>query len=259
MRSTRKSRRIASGAPAAPARALEAELERLEARAGELEREKTELEAFAALAAHELLEPLVMTEAYASLVCERLDERRHAASRRDLDVLSRDAARVRGLVETLLHDARSDERRSRVDLSALVHDCLASLAPEITARNARIEVAPLPCVIGDERLIRVVLTTLLATALRCGRPGNRITVHATRRAGRRSISLLTDGPPIPLEERERIFGSHHHDGPAWSPPGATLGLTICRHLVQRHHGQIGLSATDRPGNHFFFTLPPRAR
>lgn len=92
--------------------ALEAKLARLEARAAELEREKAALEAFAAVAAHELLAPLIMTEAYATLVAERLDDGRHTASRRDLAILSREVARVRVLVETLLDDcAGADGRR----------------------------------------------------------------------------------------------------------------------------------------------------
>ena len=61
-----------------PSWALEAELARLEARAAELEREQAALEAFAAVAAHELLAPLIMTEAYATMVAERLEDSRHA-------------------------------------------------------------------------------------------------------------------------------------------------------------------------------------
>jgi light-regulated signal transduction histidine kinase (bacteriophytochrome) len=68
---------------------LEAEIRRLQARIAELEREKTDVGAFAAVAAHELLPPLVMTEAYAATVCERPGEERHADSRRDLETLGR--------------------------------------------------------------------------------------------------------------------------------------------------------------------------
>jgi light-regulated signal transduction histidine kinase (bacteriophytochrome) len=217
-----------------PALVLEAEIVRLQARAGELEREKTELAAFAAVAAHELLEPLVMTEAYATLVCDRLDARRHATLRRDLDVLGRDAARVRLLLEALLHDACAGEvpRRRRVDLAVVVSDCLRPLAPEIAARGACVEVEPLPRVLGDERLIGAVLGTLLATALRCGQAGGRIKLRATRRGGRRAIVLITDGLALPVGER----------------------LELCRYLVQRHDGEVGIR-----GPALFFTLPRASR
>ena len=50
---------------------LEREVQRLSARVEELERERAQLENITAMAAHELLEPLIMTEAYATTVSER--------------------------------------------------------------------------------------------------------------------------------------------------------------------------------------------
>jgi light-regulated signal transduction histidine kinase (bacteriophytochrome) len=229
------------GAAAAPRRAaaLEAEIDRLEARASELECQKRALEAFAAVAAHELLETLVMTEAYTGLISERLDGRRFAASRRDLGILGRDAARVRLLVEMLLHDARSGGRREpqrRVDLRELVDECLRSLAADIGARRARVEVGPLPRVLGDGRLIGVVIMSLLSTALLHGARGATVRVQAARRDGRWSLAIHSPGSPIPSEER----------------------LTVCRYLAHRHDGRVGLEAAAA-GNRLVFTLPPPQR
>ena len=49
------------------------EVEELSERVEELERRKDAVEGFAAVAAHELMEPLVMTEAYAALIGSRLE------------------------------------------------------------------------------------------------------------------------------------------------------------------------------------------
>src|SRR5689334_2956105 len=83
------------------------EVEELTEKVEELERRKDAVEGFAAVAAHELMEPLVMTEAYAALIGSRLEGPQHADTLRDLDALGRGAARMRRLIETLLHDARS--------------------------------------------------------------------------------------------------------------------------------------------------------
>jgi light-regulated signal transduction histidine kinase (bacteriophytochrome) len=227
-----------------PSWALEAKLARLEARAAELEDEKAALEAFAAVAAHELLAPLIMTEAYATLVAERLDDSRHAASRRDLAVLSRDVARVRVLVETLLCDLRwgsRSARHRRLDLESVARACLRSLAPEVEASGAQVEVAQLPRVIVDQRLISVVLTTLITTALSSARHGGRVVVDGARHGGHWSIWVQVDGPMIASVARAR------------HPRIAGAGLNICRHLVERHGGEIRVSATNR----FCLTLPQR--
>jgi len=65
---------------------LEREVERLSARVATLESEKRQTEAFAAVTAHELMEPLVMTEAYASILSERLEGPEHERSRADQGV-----------------------------------------------------------------------------------------------------------------------------------------------------------------------------
>jgi light-regulated signal transduction histidine kinase (bacteriophytochrome) len=200
--------------------ALEAKLGVLEARAA---------------AAHELLAPLIMTEAYATLVADRLDDGRHAASRCDLAVLSHHVARMRVLVETLLDDLRSSERppqRRPLDLSSLAQECLRSLAPEVRASGARVEVGPLPRVIGDRRLISVVLTTLITTALRSGCPDGMLVVDGVRHDSHWSMRVAC-GPGIPTV------------APPRHPRGAAVGLSICRQLVERHGGRIDVSTQNR--------------
>ena len=82
------------------------EIIRLRTRVTELEREKEAVERFAAVAAHELLTPVVMIDACAATVADRLDgDERHLESRHDLDVLRRGCAQSRLLVESLLHHA----------------------------------------------------------------------------------------------------------------------------------------------------------
>ena len=91
--------------PARTPELLERELLRLSARIEELESERSQFEDFAAMAAHELLQPLVMTEAYATQVAERAGHGLDLNSRHDLDAIVRISARVRLLVDGLLPSA----------------------------------------------------------------------------------------------------------------------------------------------------------
>jgi two-component system sensor histidine kinase TctE len=231
---------------------LEAEIRRLRARVTELEREKTDVEAFAAVAAHELLAPLMMTEAYAAMVCERLDDEPHADSRRDLETLGRGAARMRLLVEALLHDARSSGRRLRrrpIDLNLVLRECLTLLAPQIRARGADVCVADLPVIRAEETMISVALTNLLSNALRYSPRRGQIAIGATRDNGSWRLSVESQGPPIAVEERQHILEPYHRGR------GAGAGSAICRHMVERHGGQIGVSSSNDNRNHFYLTLP----
>src|SRR5215212_6403150 len=75
-------------------------------RVAELERENEALQRFAGMAAHELLQPLVMAQAHATLLAEELGEQLEGEARDDLESLLRDASQMRLIVETLLQDAR---------------------------------------------------------------------------------------------------------------------------------------------------------
>jgi len=238
---------------------LELETARLAARVEELEREKAAIEAFAAVAAHELVEPLVIAEAYAAMVSDRLDEELHAESRRDLAALSRTASRTRLLLEALLHDARSTEQqlaRRRVDIGAVVDDCLTILRPEVEARGARLKVGELPVVSGDESLLNGLFANLLMNALKYSpRRGAEIAIDATSEGRVWHFSVQSEGPTIPPEDRQRIFDAYQRGRGERRAQGAGLGLAICRRIVERHGGHIGVAPGSAGGNRFFFTLP----
>jgi two-component system, chemotaxis family, sensor kinase Cph1 len=235
------------------------EIERLAARVQILEREKASVEAFAAVAAHELLEPLILTESYVTLVNERLADESHADTRRDLDALARSARRGRMLIETMLYDARSSGRelvRKPVDLNAIVGDCLMLLRPEVEACDAEVEVEDLPEVSGDEGLIAGVYKNLLLNALKYSpRSGSSIRVGVVRNGGEPQLYVQSDGPPIPADERERIFAPFHRGQGERRARGTGLGLAICRGLVEAHHGRIWAESEPGAGSTFTFTLP----
>jgi len=229
----------------------------LSARVAELERDRAQLERFAAVAAHEMSEPLVTTETRATLLLERLGERADPESRSDLEALARSAAKLRLVVDTLLHQARSGAslRRESVDLSQVMDDCLDLLWHEIRCRGARIGVRALPRVMGEPPLLATVMKNLLSNALRYGpRKGGAIRIDASRVATAWRISVVSEGSPIPLEDRLRIFSPFERGRDQRPNEGAGLGLAISRQIVERHGGTLGVEPRPR-SNRFYFTIP----
>jgi signal transduction histidine kinase len=225
---------------------------------GKLQEDYARLEAFAAMAAHELSEPLVTTEAYATLLRERLGPRVDRESRRNLEVLVRTTARLRLVVETLLQEARgahSPVQRTPVALNQVLDDCLSLLAHEIGVREARVVVRPLPTVRGDASMLGIVLKNLLSNALRYGpRRGAVIRAGASRTKDGWRISLASEGKTIPKEDRERIFAPFERGRGERRAVGTGLGLAISRAIVERHGGEIAVDPCPR-GNRFSFTIP----
>ena len=227
-------------------------------RVAELQTDYVRLEAFAAIAAHELSEPLVTTEAYATLLRERLGPRVDEESRRELDALTRMASRLRLVVETLLHEARCGSGpvpREPVALGEVLDECLSLLAYEISVRQAGLAVQALPTVRGDWSMLSIVLKNLLSNALRYGpRRGGVIRVGAARAANAWRVSVVSAGRTIPRRDRDRIFAPFERGESERRTVGTGLGLAISRNIVERHGGEIGVEPCAR-GNRFYFTIP----
>jgi signal transduction histidine kinase len=239
-------------------RLLEARVKALEDQNAVLEAEKAALEGYAALAAHELMTPLVIAESYASIVGDRLTGDDHEASRADLKALGRSASRARLLVESLLHDARASSlplTLRPVDLDALVRQIVAGLEGDIAERH--VDISKLPVVAGDEALLSSVFTNLIVNALKYSpRNAGSIAVTAIREPHDWRFVIRSGGPPIAAEDRSRIFEPYNRGRGERRERGVGLGLAISRRIVERHGGTIGVTADDS-GNEFFFTLPAR--
>jgi signal transduction histidine kinase len=246
---------------------LEADVARLSGRVEELERELEEsraqaekLERFAAMAAHEVLKPLVMTEAFATMIAERGGHGLDLDTRRDVDTLIRISSRMRVLVEAMLMDARPDQQplqRQAVDVSKILNDCVEMLGAEIRAREVKVDVDPMPVVPGDAALLTGVFGNLLSNALQYGpREGGEIQISAERSEAGWTFSVESPGPPIPERDRQRIFEPWQRGWGERRSRGVGLGLAIVRQVVERHGGQVGVtSPPNASANRFFFTLP----
>ena len=87
------------------------------------------------------------------------------------------------------------------------------------------------------------------------RHGAAISVQASLEAPAWHFSVQSEGPTIPPEDRQRIFEPYQRGRGERRARGAGLGLAICRRIVERHGGRIGVAPVASGGNRFFFTLP----
>jgi signal transduction histidine kinase len=226
----------------------------------ELEGRYAAVEQFAATAAHQLAVPLVIAESSALLVAEELGDGLDPMLRGRLDAIGSAAARARRLMDSLLADARTTDRRrlSRrtVDVATIVEQVLTSLELQVEERSASIVVESLPQLHADPGLLSVVLENLISNALKYGpRSGGRIVITSEPCPTGQRVSVASEGMPIPREDAGQIFKPFHRAPGERRVPGVGLGLTICARLVERLGGTIGVEPGVASGNTFWIELP----
>lgn len=133
----------------------------------------------------------------------------------------------------------------RVDV--LVGRVVQRFEESASTRGIELQTSLLPRVVvtADERLLRRVIENLLDNALRYAPRGGRVRVEA-RDGTRAQIWVCNEGPPIPAEDRRRIFEKFVRDPDQPTRAGHPgLGLYFCRRALDVQGAEI--EATDEPG------------
>jgi PAS domain S-box-containing protein len=228
--------------------------------AEELERSNMELERFAYVAAHDLLEPCRTICSFAQMLERKYTSALDDEGREYLDFLVGGAQRMRELIQGVLGYSRAGMAAAQmieVDLAELARVVLADLGSAVEAADAEIDVVPLPVVRGDPAQLRQLLVNLVGNGLKFhaeGRPP-RIRIGCAARDGEWCLSVEDNGIGIAAEYQDDIFTIFRrlHGPDRYS--GAGIGLAVARRIVDAHGGRIWVESKPGWGSRFFFTLP----
>jgi signal transduction histidine kinase len=203
--------------------------------------------------AHELRSPIASIRAQLEVALDHPDGLDWAETARDVHA---DTLRLARLTEDLLLLARLDgqpPRRKPTDLAAVCESVAARYA---TARVPVRAEATVPCVVaGDPDALARLLVNLLDNAVR--HAASRVCVSVLRDGGWAVLTVTDDGPGIPPEDAERVFGrfARLDDARARTgEDGAGLGLAIVRSTAEAHGGTVSLGDAG-PGLRAVVRLP----
>jgi PAS domain S-box-containing protein len=219
-----------------------------------------ELEQFAYVASHDLQEPLRMVVGYVQLLEKRL------AGKLDGDTLEFMAFAVDGALrmQTLIQDILAYSRVGTkgqplvvVVSAAALKEALALLASRIAETGAEVTAPqPLPRVMADRTQLVQLFQNLIGNALKfCKDHAPRVRVEATHAAGWWRFSVTDNGIGIAPEYRAQLFVVFKRLHTRREYPGTGIGLAICKRIVERHGGEIGIESAPGGGTVFWFTLP----
>lgn len=234
---------------------------RLYSTAQNLNRAKDE---FLAQLSHELKTPITAVLGYARLIEQgdlEADQLREA-----VESIRASAEAQARLVEDLLDVSRAVMGKFNinpvpVDLKKVVDAAVAVIHPAARAKRIHL-VSPAedaPCtVLGDPSRLQQVIWNLLSNAVKFTPSGGEIRIEIGCRNGDAVVEISDTGEGIAADFLPHMFDPFAQGAGGQEAGGLGLGLSVVRHLIELHGGQIE-AFSDGPGEGatFRISLPIR--
>lgn len=244
---------------------LQASRDSLSARNRELERLQREQRELIQFVAHDLKNQLFVVLGNLEWAEHRIGDASRTEIASALSEGTVGALRLRSMVEDLLvvsnlEDATFRVRPELVSVAELLREVLSRYQGK--AYQKQVSLTPPEQLHGtlwcDPALLRRVFENILDNSLRYTPAAGHVSVQA-RASQLLEISISNDGPPVPPEERERIFEKFARGSTEAPTVGsAGLGLYFCKRAVEAHGGQIRVMQTPEWPTCFVIELPASA-
>ena len=217
---------------------------------------------FVSLVSHELRSPMAAVIGAARTLQERWRNLTPDQREAFLALIGDETNRLAILIGDVLHTSQIEAGTfsysfADVDLGRLVEDAVTTAA--IGQDEVRVTASvssSLPAIRGDRERLRQVLGNLIENAIKYSPAGAEVQVRAAPENGRVRISVVDEGPGIPLDQQRLIFEKFGRaDVAGASKPGTGLGLFIARSIAEAHGGTVDVRSSPNEGSTFTLTLP----
>jgi signal transduction histidine kinase len=215
--------------------------------------------------AHDLKSPFNAILGYAELLVRSSDRLAAARVKEYAGSLGEAARRAFDLLANLLQWAQLQMERAslqpgHVEVPLLIERAVEPQRAVAALKAIELVVAPVPAglqVYADLAAAQAVLRNLLANAVKFTPAGGRVTIAARPAAGMVEIAVEDTGVGIPESRLPTLFDivPHRTTTGTGGEPGTGLGLILCRDLVERSGGRLGVESRLGRGSRFTVTLP----
>jgi signal transduction histidine kinase len=219
---------------------------------------------FVANVSHELRTPLALIRLYA----ETLELGRLSAKEKYQEyfrIIREESERLTALINNILDFSRIDAGRKEYEfqetnLGELVHSTLDSYRFQIQQNGFGFEEnisSDIPPVNVDREAIARSLLNLVNNALKYSKDQKHIAVKLYRSNGSVKLEVQDRGIGIPINEQEKIFEKFYRCGDplVHDVKGSGLGLSLVRHIVRAHGGDVLVESVPDKGSKFTIALP----
>jgi signal transduction histidine kinase/response regulator RpfG family c-di-GMP phosphodiesterase len=221
--------------------------------------------AFLSTVSHELRTPLTKIRAFLEPLLEHVGAPNLEMQRDFLNVIDEQSLKLRRLIDSMLDLTQLESGRFRMNrepfnLTALIDEVVLALRPLADAKKIAIasESAAAEVIVeGDRGLLKRVLSNLGNNAIKFTHEGGTVTIRCTIEGRAVRVQVEDTGIGIAKEALGRIFDKFYQidSSNTREYPGAGLGLTVSKSIVEWHGGEILAESEAGSGSRFTVLLP----
>lgn len=144
------------------------------------------------------------------------------------------------------------------DLNQLMEQVLENLQETLKESKIRIHYPDLPSVFADRSQIRSLLQNLILNGIKYNKSDSpEIQIDFDTQSDMHIIYITDNGIGVDAKFHERIFLLFQRLHTEKEFSGTGIGLSLCKKIVERHGGRIGIESESGKGSTFYFTLPKK--
>lgn len=223
----------------------------------ELERSNKELNDFAYVASHDLKAPLRGIMQLANWIEEDSKDQLEEQSKEFLGLMQNRVSRLERLLDDLLAYSRVGRKQGNfktVDTTGLAQDIFQLLEPPegftLTCQNC------LPTFVTLSVPFEQLLRNLISNAIKHhNKTEGIINISATIDTNGFQFIVSDDGPGIPPEQHDRVFGIFQTLKSRDEVEGSGMGLAIVKKLLDNYQCTIHIESNGTRGTRMCFTWP----
>ena len=222
---------------------------------------------FVSTVSHELRTPLTSIKGSLGLLKASMFGEMPEPMLQLVDIAHANSDRLSRLVDDILDIEKIEAGKlsfnmERFDLGAFLNRMVEVNMGHAQATGVRLVLGEHPDgleIDADSDRLTQVVTNLISNAIKFTPADGTVTVSARIDKRRVRIEVADQGPGVPLDFQDKIFGkfAQADSSNTRSPGGTGLGLAISKAITDAHHGEIGFESTQGQGSVFYIDLPQR--
>lgn len=236
---------------------LTAEINNMSEKVAIAEKSRTD---FISQVSHELRTPLTAIMGWSETIA--FDPAVQGDSLRGINIISKEAERLTGMVTELLEftriqDGRFNLRIELIDIAAELEDALFTYGELMKQSGMEVNYsappAEIPLIPGDPERLKQVFCNLLDNAAKHGGDGGKVDVSISSDAQGVHIAIRDYGHGIPKGELPHVKEKFYKGSS--KNRGTGIGLSVCDEIVTRHGGELNIENADGGGCLVTILLP----